>query len=125
MKGGFVKMKFSKLKWKFILAVCLVLLTCGIVCVVNAQVRPTNPTMDYVPQNVGIYDTYYDFFKEPDCRACHGTTTEDRHHSTNWAHDDYCLYCPRQWPDVVPAVRECKVCHKDNSSEMRVCSEAT
>jgi hypothetical protein len=119
----------SRFKWKVMLVLCVALLICGMTTMAIAQVRPTNPTMDYVPQNVGIYDTYYGTattgFLEPDCRACHGTTTENRHHSTPWAHGDDCFYCHRQYPNIVPAVRDCKKCHIDNSTEMTVCSVTT
>ena len=35
------------------------------VAVINANAfpRPPNPVMDYVPQNLGIYDTYYENFQ--------------------------------------------------------------
>jgi hypothetical protein len=119
----------SRFKWKFAILFCVVLLIFGMLSIANAQVRPTNPTMDYVPQNIGIYDTYYGDathgFQEPDCRVCHGTTTENRHHSTPWAHGDDCLYCHRSYPNIVPAVRDCKVCHTENSTEMMVCSVTT
>jgi hypothetical protein len=36
------------------------------------QYRPPNPVLDYVPQNIGIYDTYYSEFQTVDCRWCHG-----------------------------------------------------
>jgi hypothetical protein len=118
-----------RFKWRIALMVCVALLICGMTTMAIAQVRPTNPTMDYVPQNVGIYDTYYGGattgFLEPDCRACHGSTTENRHHSTPWAHGDDCFYCHRQYPNIVPAVRDCKVCHIDNSTELTVCSVTT
>jgi hypothetical protein len=43
--------------------------------------RP-NPTMDYVSQEIGIYDTKYNALTEQDCRKCHGNSTADRHHAT-------------------------------------------
>ncbi|MFH1704246.1 MAG: hypothetical protein ABIB41_12635 [Nitrospirota bacterium] len=49
--------------------------------------------MDYVPQNVGIYDTYYENFKESDCRACHGASTAERHHGTDYALSGNCQFC--------------------------------
>src|SRR3989304_2952033 len=41
--------------------------------------RPV-PLMDYAPQETGIYDTYYDYLMEDDCRYCHGSSVSDRHH---------------------------------------------
>jgi hypothetical protein len=81
---------------------------------VHAYNRLSNPTMDYVPQNVGIYDTYYENFKEPDCRACHGTSTVERHHGTVKAQQGYCSYCHTQVPGIVPPETDCKTCHIDD-----------
>jgi hypothetical protein len=118
-----------RFKWRIALLLCVALLICGMTTMAIAQVRPTNPTMDYVPQNVGIYDTYYGGattgFLEPDCRVCHGATTENRHHSTPWAHGDDCFYCHRQYPNIVPADRDCKTCHIDNSTVLTVCNIST
>jgi hypothetical protein len=44
-----------------------------------------NPVMDYVPQEMGFYDTTYWELKENDCRNCHGDNTADRHHATDAA----------------------------------------
>jgi len=44
--------------------------------------RP-NPLMDYVPQEMGIYDTGYEELTEADCRNCHGNSLADRHHLTD------------------------------------------
>lgn len=73
-------------------------------------------TMDFVPQNYGIYDTYYDYFREPNCRECHSGSVADRHHSTKWYSQGDCLYCHCGWPDVVPPVRDCQLCHTDDAS---------
>ena len=62
--------------------VCVAVAVIGLIATAGAYVRPGNPTIDYVPQNVGIYDTYYQNFKESDCRWCHGASTADRHHDT-------------------------------------------
>jgi hypothetical protein len=43
--------------------------------------RP-NPLMDYVPQEIGIYDTMYWELDESHCRSCHGNNVADRHHLT-------------------------------------------
>jgi hypothetical protein len=56
--------------------------------------RP-NPLMDYVPQEIGVYDSGYQTLTEADCRGCHGDSTADRHHLT-----------PR-----VPQELECMTCH--------------
>lgn len=44
--------------------------------------RPV-PLMDYVPQEIGIYDTAYEELAESDCRGCHGSSLADRHHATD------------------------------------------
>jgi hypothetical protein len=96
--------------------VCVAVMAIGMIAMANAYTRPANPTMDYVPQNVGIYDTYYQNFKESDCRWCHGTSTADRHHDTWWALTGQCTHChgpviPN--PPTSPAEKDCKVCHVD------------
>ncbi|NWF52907.1 MAG: hypothetical protein HXY47_07505, partial [Nitrospirae bacterium] len=66
--------------------------------------------MDYVPQNIGVYDTYYDNFFESDCRVCHGSSTAERHHATNYAIIDNCQFCHFNSSHVE---RDCKACHID------------
>jgi hypothetical protein len=100
-------------KWESILLICLVAVVFGAVTA-SAYVRPANPTMDYVPQNIGIYDTFYTYFNEPDCRVCHGTSTAERHHHTTYALGGDCLYCHYSYPITIPAEKDCKVCHIDN-----------
>ena len=78
-------------------------------------VRPANPAMDYAPQNFGIYDTYYDYFNEADCRSCHGASTAERHHATETATTGLCLECHCDYPAVVPPVRDCLECHNDGA----------
>ena len=77
-----------------------------------AFIRPSNPIMDYVPQNFGIYDTYYDNFKEPECRYCHGASTSERHHSTIYASSGSCMFCHYNGAFENP-INDCKVCHVD------------
>jgi hypothetical protein len=77
-----------------------------------ASVRPENPVMDYVPQNIGIYDTYYENFKASDCRVCHGASTAELHHGTYYALRDKCLFCHVDGIKLEPE-RDCKVCHVD------------
>ncbi|MBW1903493.1 MAG: hypothetical protein JRJ20_17985, partial [Deltaproteobacteria bacterium] len=58
--------------------------------VLNEAYNRPNPLMDYVPQEIGTYDTVYQNLSEGDCRGCHGDTA-DRHHNTEWGQD--CLHC--------------------------------
>lgn len=46
----------------------------------SADYNRPNPTMDYVSQEIGIYDTIYQEQTESSCRKCHGNSTADRHH---------------------------------------------
>jgi hypothetical protein len=78
----------------------------------NAFLRPPNPTMDYVPQNLGIYDTYYDNFQEPDCRVCHGASLAERHHGTPKALKGKCTFCHKDGLAPNPDM-DCKLCHID------------
>jgi hypothetical protein len=100
--------------WKLILVICLVVAAFSI-GTANAS-RPWNPTMDYVPQNIGIYDTFYTNFRETDCRACHGMSTAERHHHTIHALSNDCLYCHYSYPITIPPEKDCKVCHTDTGS---------
>ena len=91
----------------------------------KAFMRPTNPVMNYVPQNVGIYDTYYGNFKETDCRACHGDSeaVSNRHHYSSFVFADCPDGCPSQncttvchndvYNPVTNPIRDCKLCHID------------
>lgn len=78
----------------------------------NAFPRPPNPTMDYVPQNLGIYDTYYENFQEPDCRVCHGASLAERHHGTPKALKNRCQFCHKDGLAPKPDM-DCKLCHID------------
>ena len=70
--------------------------------VVQDYSRPA-PVMDYAPQEMGIYDTMYEYLTEADCRDCHGSNLSNRHH---YAHQgDPCTLChavepqqPEDWP---------------------------
>ena len=112
-------MSNPKLK-QVVFVLCVAVVVISMVAIANAYTRPKNPTMDYVPQNVGIYDTYYQNFKESDCRWCHGASTADRHHDTWYALTGDCCHC-HQIPNgggehecqPVPPERDCKVCHLD------------
>ena len=82
--------------------------------------RP-DPLMDYVPQEIGIYDTMYWELNEHDCRDCHGNSTADRHHYTPIVlRDDLCTVChptctpgSPDCPDGILIIRDCLTsgCH--------------
>ena len=95
--------------------------------------RP-NPLMDYVSQEIGIYDTAYEVLTETDCRGCHGQSVAQRHHHTPIVLEQgSCLAChelctrgvdPGCPPGGVYVIRNCleSLCHsvadrgpKDNS----------
>jgi hypothetical protein len=63
--------------------------------------RPSNPVMDYVPQNIGIMDKTYPEFTEPDCRLCHGTSTAVRHHNTEPALSGDCFFAMYKAPQLL------------------------
>jgi hypothetical protein len=50
----------------------------------NADYNRPLPRMDYVPQEIGMYDTMYAELTEDQCRACHGASLGDRHHNTDF-----------------------------------------
>lgn len=95
-------MKTRKL---FVLSLALLLLvaTAGTVWALGDDYNRPAPLMDYVPQEIGIYDTRYDELnpndilgEAPDCRACHGSSLADRHHYT----------------DIVVIFNRCTDCHE-------------
>jgi hypothetical protein len=77
--------------------------------------RP-NALMDYVPQEIGVYDTVYWELEESDCRGCHGNSLADRHHLTDTVMVyRLCTPChePMSEPPFVVAIRDCLTggCH--------------
>jgi hypothetical protein len=85
---------------------CLVLLFLGVAGILwaqNATYNRPNPSMDYVPQELGTYDTMYYELTEQDCRECHGSTA-DRHHGVPMVVNDHHCYtchpsCTKGTPD--------------------------
>lgn len=86
--------------------------------------RPT-PLMDYAPQETAIYDTYYDYLMEEDCRYCHGVSLADRHHFNESALLGDCTLCHIVGPPPdygVTVYRDCRyagadvACHYDFSN---------
>ena len=96
--------------------VLFVLVMAGIVWALCPAIynRPT-PLMDYVPQEIGIYDTQYhvggtQILTEGDCRSCHGNSLADRHHATAIVlRDHICTGCHEVIPDPpgVVVIRDC------------------
>lgn len=87
----------------------------------NADYNRPNPTMDYVPQELGVYDTMYYEHAEHNCRKCHGNSTADRHHATPMVvRDGLCTPChdpctpgDPDCPDGIRIIRNCLTagCH--------------
>ena len=85
-----------KRKVSIVSTVSLFLMFSGAVAV-RAQVfcdytRP-DPLMDYVAQEMGIYDTLYEALRESDCRSCHTGTLLSEHHPTDAGAGDDCQTC--------------------------------
>jgi hypothetical protein len=102
-----------------IFSVVLLGLMAGNALALNATYNRPNPLMDYVPQELGIYDTRYDNLQEGDCRACHGNSLADRHHMTVIVlRDKKCTPCHEVIPDPpgVTVIRDCTTsgCHSWN-----------
>lgn len=67
--------------------------------------RPA-PLMDYVPQEVGVYDSGYQALTESECRGCHGNSTAGRHHLTpRVLQEQECLTCH---PPCEPGTPDCQ-----------------
>jgi len=82
---------------KLLCIVSLMFLVLGLAGTLWAQGAAYNrpmPTMDYVPQEIAIYDGMYNDQNEHGCRKCHGNSTADRHHGTpTVVRDKLCLPC--------------------------------
>ncbi|MGA1874647.1 MAG: hypothetical protein ACMUIA_03460 [bacterium] len=94
--------------------VLLIFGTLGILRAVNMEYNRPNPLMDYVPQEIGIYDTMYWELNESDCRSCHGNSLADRHHNTATVIvDGDCIACHEVTATGVSMVRDCTTsgCH--------------
>jgi len=81
-----------------------------------AEYRPSNPVMNYVPQYVGIYDTYYGYLATNDCRVCHGSREAGakRHQFTVSAFAGCPDGCPLPSPDCLLA------CHTDPNNPQSI-----
>jgi hypothetical protein len=89
----------------------------GTLWALNAAYNRPNPLMDYVPQELGIYDTRYDNLTEADCRRCHGNSLADRHHNTLIVlRDNLCTPCHLIDAGGVHVTRDCTTsgCHSWN-----------
>jgi hypothetical protein len=109
---------------KLLCVTCLILLVLGFAATLWAQSavynRP-NPTMDYVPQELGLYDGMYADQTESTCRKCHGNSTVDRHHGLPMVvRDHLCLPChptctigDPNCPNGITIIRNCLTvgCH--------------
>jgi hypothetical protein len=91
--------------------------------------RPGKPVMQYeAQQNVGYPDKLYRDDDNPgaeitetDCRWCHGASTAERHHNTQYALVENCILnvggCHEvDTPPEVEPTRDCKLCHTDDAS---------
>jgi hypothetical protein len=106
---------------------CLFLLVLGVAGILWAQSATYNrpdPLMDYVPQELGFYDTGYTNWDETGCRSCHGYSTADRHHGVPMSVNDHLCYpchatCTEGAPDCENGItihRNCMTsgCHSWN-----------
>jgi hypothetical protein len=100
-----------------LVVVLLVFGTFGVLRAINRDYNRSYPLMDYVPQEIGIYDTTYENLTESDCRGCHGNSLADRHHATSTVvRDRNCTACHEvdvNAPGGVLVVRDCTTngCH--------------
>jgi hypothetical protein len=72
----------------------MVIILSGIVWALNDTYNRPCPLMDYVPQEIGMFDTRYENLAADDCRGCHGDSLADRHHCTSMVLEDrLCAPC--------------------------------
>src|SRR4030066_1016019 len=103
---------------KLLYVTCFILLVLGIAGTVWAQSASYNrpmPTMDYVPQELGTYDTEYTNYDEAGCRPCHGYSTAARHHGVPMGVKDHLCYpchtlCTEGAPDCVNGITIHRTC---------------
>jgi hypothetical protein len=88
--------KASRLLGSVIVVLLLVFGASSALLAEYANYNRPSPLMDYVSQEVGVYDTVYWELDETDCRHCHGNSLVDRHHLT----------------DIVVVYRLCTPCHE-------------
>lgn len=96
-------MSKGKKFFKASVMVLLVVSTTTVIWALDGDYNRPNPLLDYVPQEIGLYDTFYDELVEADCRNCHGNSLADRHHDM-------------KKPSVlVPGTTDldCLICHTD------------
>jgi hypothetical protein len=76
--------------------------------------RPT-PLTDYVPQEIGHFDTLYQELAEMDCRGCHGNSVANRMHYSELGLTGFCTPCHAiiSTPPYVEVTRDCTTfgCH--------------
>ncbi len=89
--------------------------TVGTLWALNADYNRPNPLLDYVPQEIGMYDARYDELTEMDCRGCHGDSLTDRHHYSPSGLDHQCDHCHDMIsePPGVVVIHDCTTngCH--------------
>lgn len=90
-------------------------------------IRPPRPVMDYVPQNIGIYDTYYKNFLSGDCRVCHGNRYDGEEIGEMPYRHQYTALSFNPCPDGSPITENCFLkCHStpgptEPTSDCREC----
>jgi hypothetical protein len=91
------------------------LLALSLLLAAAASAEPPAPLMDFVPQEAGIYDTHHVCLTEQDCRACHGSSTSDRHHYSPDGLAGACQVCHEGGPepDTIQVITNCRSsnCH--------------
>ena len=85
------KLRKTKVVLILLLSIIMTFVTgiAGTVWAQGAAYNRPNPSMDYVPQELGIYDTMYNELTEQNCRTCHGNSTSDRHQGVPMAVNDH------------------------------------
>ncbi len=116
---------------KLLCITCLMFLVLGLAATLWAQGAAYNrpmPTMDYVPQEIGIYDGMYGDQNESSCRKCHGNSVADRHHGLPVVvRDHLCIGChepcvPGSDPDCENGImihRDCLTANCHSSGDVQ------
>ena len=110
--------RFYSLIWKVVLFFGVI----GTVAALNSVYNRPTPLMDYVPQEIGIYDGMYANLTESDCRGCHGNSLVERHHATPTVIEDrLCIPCHEVIPEPpgVVVINDCLTsgCHSAGDME--------
>lgn len=111
--------RFLSMSLKVLAVLGVASFLCACLWALEGTYNRPNPLMDYVPQELGIYDTTYENLDEAGCRRCHGNSLADRHHESETAINGDCIICHEVGgPQGVVVIHDCKTAGCHSSSDL-------